>query len=139
MEPQFPTDLDSYCNYFKISFFDLKLHCIFCKFSVSIVDLASFHNKKLSLIWRDKTPYCCCSKCLRLTALYEKQNYFVCTAKSHLLTGLLGKELSDIVIRCEYCFSILDYIEKLYHVYNDKDFILVRGNWRGVCRNCMQP
>jgi hypothetical protein len=139
MEPQFPTDLDSYCTYFKISFFDLKLNCIFCKFPLSIVDLASFHNKKLSVIWRDYTPYVCCSKCLRLTALYEKQNFFVCTAKSHLLTGLLGKELSEINIRCLHCYCFLDYIEKLRHLYNDLDFVLIRGTWRGICRNCVQP
>ena len=139
MEPHFPTDLDSYCHYFKISFFDLVLKCIFCKFPLSIIDLASFHNKKLSVIWRDNTPFACCSKCLRLTALYERQNYFVCTAKSYSLTSLTGKELCDIHIRCLHCYAFLDYVEKLRHLYNDVDFALIRGGWRGTCRNCVQP
>lgn len=76
---------------------------------------------------------------MRLTALYEKENFFVCTVKSHLLTGLVDKDLSEIIIRCQDCYAILDYLEKLYHVYNDLDFVLIRGNWRGVCRNCLQP
>lgn len=139
MEPQFPTDLDSYCTYFKINFFDLILNCIFCKFPLSIVDLASFHNKRLSVIWRNNSPFACCTKCLRLTALYEEQNFFVCTAKSYSLTSLVGKELSDIPVRCIHCYAFLDYTEKLRHLYNNVDFVLIRGGWRGVCRNCVQP
>lgn len=139
MEPQFPTDLDSYCQHFKINFFDLVLNCIFCKFPLSTVDLASFHNKKLSIIWRNYKPFVCCCKCLRLTAKFEKENYFVCTVKSHLLTGLIKKELSEINIRCQECYAFLDYLEKLSHLYNDLDFAFIRGHWRGTCRNCMQP
>lgn len=138
MEPQFPTTLESYCNYFRVSFFDLKLKCIFCKFVLSTLDLAAFHVKELSVVWRKNEPFLCCTACLRLTAQFEKENYLICTARSDLLSGLLGKPLSDIVIRCQYCFKLLDYAEKLRHLYNNADFLLVRGLWRGDCRNCKQ-
>ncbi|ATQ38400.1 E6 [Gammapapillomavirus 14] len=136
MEPAAPTNLVDYCNLNSVSFFDVKLDCIFCKFPVPIVDLAAFYHKGLSLVYRGEKVFAACSPCLKLCATYERSNYCVCTAKCCYLSGIVGKELRAIVIRCLMCLGALDYIEKLDLIYSDADVYLIRGTWRAMCRNC---
>ncbi|ACT76412.1 E6 protein [Human papillomavirus 116] len=137
MENPFPNDLRSYCNYFGICLFDLRLQCIFCKSILDIVDLAKFHKKELRLVWRCKVAYACCSKCLYASARYENENHFQCAVKASTLHDLLGTPLHQIYMRCNHCLSGLDLQEKFDLVARDCYVILVRGYWRGPCRDCI--
>nr|AYA93812.1 MAG: E6 protein [Human papillomavirus] len=137
MDPQFPTALDQYCKIYGVSFFDLELTCIFCKFPVCLQDLASFYMKSLSLIWREGKCYACCCKCVRLSALFEFQQHCQCGVPCTNLPDLVNKQLKDIVIRCRDCYTLLSFVEKLDCVLHEEYFYLVRGHWRGLCRYCL--
>nr|WCR76015.1 E6 protein [Human papillomavirus 228] len=137
MDPQFPTALDQYCKTSGVSFFDLKLPCIFCKFPVPLQDLAAFYVKNLSLIYRGSDCYACCAKCLRLSALFEFQQHCQCSVSCSVLSDLINKPLKDIIIRCKECYNLLSFVEKLDCVLHEEFFYLVRGHWRGLCRFCM--
>ena len=132
-----PVRLDDFCNYYCVSLFDLSLPCIFCKFICDLQDLASFHLKRLSIVWRSGKPYICCRKCVKLSALYEAENYCVCVVKASVLEGLLHKSLQSVAIRCLCCYQLLDLCEKLDCCARNENFSLVRGTWRGPCRNCI--
>ncbi|AEM24635.1 transforming protein [Human papillomavirus 141] len=134
---QFPTNLKTYCNVFNISFFDLKLRCIFCKYYLSLTDLALFHEKQLSLIWKNLVCYACCNRCLCLSARYEADHYFQCACKVQVLHALLDKPLSEITVRCYYCYYLLDLSAKYDLISRDKSACLVRGHWRAPCRQCL--
>ncbi|ADE45482.1 E6 [Human papillomavirus 127] len=136
METALPLKLEDYCSRYGISFFALQLRCIFCRHFVDTVQLAAFHAKCLSLLWRKNVCYACCTPCLRLSAKYELERYYQCSLKSHFIEDVLHKPLSEIVIRCMECLSLLDMIEKVEHLLQDLPFHLVRGHWRGKCRNC---
>lgn len=137
METQ-PLKLDEYCRQYGISFFDVQLRCVFCRHLVSTSELADFHCKHLSLIWKEKVCYAACCACLRLCARCEAERYYQCNVCSSLIEDIVRKPLCDIVIRCLYCLAKLDLLEKLEHKYLRKRFHLVRGYWRGDCRNCKQ-
>nr|AYA94392.1 MAG: E6 protein [Human papillomavirus] len=131
-----PVRLDDFCNFFSVSIFDLYLPCIFCKFICDLQDLAAFHVKKLSIVWRNGKAFVCCRKCVQLSAKYEFDNYSVCVVKACSLEGLLHKSLQSITIRCVSCYQLLDLTEKIDCCARQDDFALVRGSWRGPCRNC---
>lgn len=133
-----PGSLDVYCKEHGISFFELRISCIFCRFVCSLVDLAAFYNKRLSLVWKDKVCYACCSACLTLSAKYELENYYQCSLSSDYFEDIVRQPLQEVVIRCLKCLTALDYMEKLDHKRNCKPFHLIRGRWRGDCRNCAQ-
>lgn len=131
-----PTRLDEYCQQTGTSFFDLKLRCIFCNFTVDLAELAEFYCKKLSLIWKEGTCYACCKRCIYLSAKYELEN---CALQSVLVAQLsetVHTPLRDIVLRCKYCYRKLDHIEKIDCKARGEYATLVRGHWRSVCRNC---
>lgn len=134
---QFPTCLRTYCNLFNISLFDLKLRCIFCRCYLSLGDLASFYEKKLSLIWKNNICFACCLRCLCLSARYEADHYFQCVCKVQSLHALLNRPLNDIVMRCYYCYNLLDLASKYDLISRDKLACLVRGHWRAPCRDCL--
>lgn len=136
MASTYPNNLVDLCSVCNISFFNLHLDCLFCKHKLTILDLAGFHQKQLSVVWRNDKAFGSCSKCLRLTANYERENYYRCSVKGSLISGLLKTPLKDITVRCLYCFQLLDLIEKTQHHLGDRDFHLVRNHWRGCCRNC---
>nr|AYA93712.1 MAG: E6 protein [Human papillomavirus] len=133
-----PRSLDEYCKIYQINFFDLRMLCIFCKFPTSLQDLASFHTKRLSIVWRDNTPHACCMKCIRLSAIVEKEQYCMCIVNCCFLDALVGKPLKDISMRCVQCYSLLDYAEKLDACASEREVYLIRGYWRTDCRDCVQ-
>lgn len=137
MENLFPTSLPSYCSTFSISFFDLRLQCIFCKSYLSLVDLAEFHEKELSLIWKKNICHACCARCLGLSAKYEVENYFQCACEVEFLHALLNKPLQEIIIRCYYCYKLLDLSSKFDLISRGRQACLVRGHWRAPCRVCL--
>lgn len=137
MEHQYPLDLESYCNYYNLSFFKLQLKCIFCKCILTPVDLALFFVKKLSIIWRSNESFACCNSCLHLSARYESERYFQCSCKVEILHELIEKPLHDVVMRCYYCLTLLDIGEKCDLVARNKEAVLIRGHWRAPCRECI--
>lgn len=131
-----PTSLEEYCRRFNISFFDLRVPCIFCLHPVNLQELAAFYLKRLSLIWRADRCFACCELCLKLSAQYERENYFQCAVYTSVIEGLLNQELRNVIIRCMFCCRLLDTIEKFDSLYRDDVLCLVRGKWRGTCRHC---
>nr|AYA93792.1 MAG: E6 protein [Human papillomavirus] len=136
MENLFPTSLREYCSYFRISFLDLKLHCIFCKGICDLVDLAHFVQKELKVVWRHNTPYACCNNCLKLCARYESEHHAVCSVKAENLHGLIGLSLQEICVRCNYCLGVLTSSEKVDLITSGRYTWLVRGYWRAICSRC---
>lgn len=136
MAAYFPRSLDEYCKYFEIDFFSLRLRCIFCLFYTSFEDLAAFHTKKLNIVWRHNLPFVCCTKCCRHSALIEKQKYFQCSVKCRILDAVVGKPITEIYMRCTWCFALLDCAEKVDLCARDDLALLIRGYWRADCRNC---
>lgn len=136
MAEQKPTQLDEYCRRFNLSFFDLKLKCVFCNFTIELTELAEFFCKKLSLIWKDSVCFACCKRCILLSAKYELENYTVCSVDINKLSEVLHTPLKDIILRCIYCYKKLDTIEKIDCKARGEKAVLVRGHWRSPCRNC---
>lgn len=137
MDQQFPTSLDVYCETFGISFFCLKLKCIFCGKWVSLTELAEFFEKHLSLVWKNNVCHACCLKCLCLSARYETEHYFQCACEVENLSALLNKSLDEIIIRCYFCLALLDLPTKCDLIARKKPACLVRGHWRAPCRQCL--
>lgn len=137
MEPfQQPLRLDRYCERSGISFFNLQIQCIFCFKQCGLKELADFHERKLSLAWRDGDPYAACGPCLQVTAAFERQKYTQCSGKLKNLDVLVGKPLDKIIVRCQYCFSLLTIQQKVEGTVKDRDVLLIRGYWRAWCGNC---
>lgn len=138
MERLLPYNLEDYCRVFAISFFEIRMPCLFCKFTVPTVDLASFHCKQLRLVWRDSTCFACCGKCIRLLAKHEFDHYCICVCKGTTLEHLCKKDLASVIVRCVECLCLLDFAEKLYCDRKGLPFYLVRTHWRNCCRNCLR-
>nr|AYA94146.1 MAG: E6 protein [Human papillomavirus] len=133
-----PDKLDALCRQYGICFFDLRIRCVFCNHFCSAVDLAAFHQKSLSLIWKGCVCFACCSCCLTLSAKFELEKYYQCSLSSDYFEDVVQESLSSVVIRCLKCLTKLDYIEKLEHKRNCRPFHLIRGRWRANCRNCAE-
>lgn len=131
-----PVKLDDFCVRYGISLFNVQLRCVFCRHWVNFVELADFHHKHLCLTWKENVCYAACCSCLRLCAKCETERFYQCNLASEFIEDILHKPLSDIVIRCLHCLKKLDLIEKLEHKILKSSFHLVRGYWRGECRNC---
>ena len=131
-----PTRLDEYCKLFDISFFDVNIKCVFCNCKLSLQDLAGFESKCLSLIWKRNVCYASCTSCLRLSARYEREKYTQCIVKGYVLETLTTTPLSELIVRCKYCYRRLDYAEKIDCCVGDIPFLLVRSQWRNRCRLC---
>ncbi|AUB51247.1 E6 protein [Human papillomavirus type 211] len=136
MEPYYPTHLDDYCKHFSVSFFDLSLHCIFCGHLLDTQQLADFYRKRLSLVWRANNCFACCLQCCRVSARHEFEQYCRCSVSAGLIQDILHKPLSEIIIRCHGCLTLLDLAEKVDAVNRGDLFYLVRKAWKGLCRQC---
>lgn len=131
-----PTRLDEYCKTTNTSFFDLKLKCVFCHFTVTLDELAEFYCKSLSLVYKDNTCYACCRSCILLSAKHELDNYSSFSVSFDSLSETVHVPLNDIVVRCSRCYRKLDLVEKIDCKARDEKAILVRGHWRARCRYC---
>nr|AYD41502.1 MAG: E6 protein [Human papillomavirus] len=131
-----PTRLDEYCKLNDVSFFNLEIPCVFCNFNLTLQGLADFHQKDLCLIWKHNKCFACCPPCLRLTAKYEFENYFQCAVKCCMLESLVKIPLSELTVRCLFCFKKLSYEEKIYCCLQNLDFCLIRCHWKNLCRFC---
>ncbi|AGC93435.1 E6 [Human papillomavirus 180] len=133
-----PLTIADYCKAFGFSLDEVRIPCNFCRFYLTVQDIAAFDLKKFRLLW--KGPFCsaCCRSCMRITAAFEVRKHYQCSCSCFYLEDLLGKSLRLIPIRCLLCLALLDLAEKLEHLIVKEDFVLVRSNWRGYCRNCIR-
>lgn len=131
-----PKRLDELCKQSGISFFDLVVNCAFCNFGLTLQELADYHVKNLSLLYRQGVPYAACRRCLRLSALHEFEQFCRCKVPAEILSDLVNAPLTTINIRCKHCYKLLDCPEKFDLCAASEDVYLVRNLWRGVCRDC---
>lgn len=128
--------LREYCQTYDISLFDCVLSCVFCKFKLTLTELAEFEEKTLFVTWRDGIPHACCRRCLRLSAKLERERYTTCNTRCNILESVIGKPLSSVHVRCLCCYRLLDIAEKFDLKTGNKEAYLVRGYWRALCREC---
>lgn len=138
MEELQPRKLDDYCRIFDISLFDLYLKCIFCKRYLTLKDLACFHMKDLSLLWRNNICFACCERCVIASARYEASRHFQCIFQTDHLHVITGVPLQNLDVRCYYCLSVLDTAEKFDLIARNRPTCLVRGYFRAPCRECLR-
>lgn len=137
MENLFPTSLDEYCTRFNIALSDLRLRCVFCNYYLSPQQLFSFYQKHLCLIWKNFNCFACCLPCIRLAARFEQENYTQCAVDCGSLETFLGVSINIVKIRCLFCLRLLTVLEKRDCISKKEQFYLVRGRWRGCCRECL--
>lgn len=132
-----PTRLDDYCRQNNISFFDLKIPCLFCRFDLTLQELAAFFTKNLALVYKEGDKcYGLCFRCTRVSARHEAEHYLRCIVKSDFVDVLAECPLIALTIRCIECYKQLDAAEKLDIRARSEDLYLVRKHWRGYCREC---
>lgn len=136
MAAELPRRLDQLCESSGRSFFELQLQCAFCNHPLGLQELAAFHEKRLSLIYRDITPYGVCRGCTRLSARCEYEHFCRCSLKADILPDILQVPLTAICVRCLYCYRLLDCAEKFDLAAGSETVFLVRNIWRGPCRDC---
>lgn len=136
MASELPKRLDQLCEATGTSLFDLTLHCAFCNFRLTFQELADFHWKSLSLLYRNNQPYAACRVCLTVSAKAEFEKFCRCSVPAENLSDLLQQRLSDISVRCYLCYKLLDCAEKVDLCAGSLKVYLVRQYWRGVCRDC---
>nr|AYA94734.1 MAG: E6 protein [Human papillomavirus] len=136
MDSSQPTSLDDYCRHFNCSFFDLRIRCIFCRHFLDLIQLADFHSKTLSLVWRGCECFACCTNCARLSAKFEFESYYRCSIPAVIIEDIVKQKLHQLIVRCYLCLRLLDTVEKYDSVCRGDSFHLVRQGWKGICRIC---
>lgn len=136
MAAEHPKRLDELCDATGQTFFQLSLQCAFCNYTLSLQDLAAFHVKQLSLIYRNNCPYAVCSACTRLSAKCEYEAFCRCSLPADILPDVLQVPLTSICVRCIYCYKLLDCPERFDLAAGSETVYLVRNIWRGPCRDC---
>lgn len=136
MAAERPRRLDQLCEETGQTFFNLKLQCAFCNYPLNLQELASFHLKCLSLIYRDNIPFGVCTGCTRLSAKCEFEQFCRCSLQAEILPDILGIPLTGICVRCVHCYRLLDTAEKFDLATGSETVYLVRNIWRGACRDC---
>lgn len=131
-----PKRLDELCKRTGISFFDLNINCAFCNFALTLQELADYHVKCLSLLYRGDIPYAACRRCLLLSAKLEYEQFCRCKVPAEILSDILRMPLTSVNIRCKLCYKLLDCPEKFDLCAANEDVYLVRNLWRGNCRDC---
>lgn len=139
MEPLLhPLCIDEYCNYYQISKETLTLPCIFCKNLVDAFQLSVFQQRQLSLIWRGNTCFAACVRCISSVATLERNKFCQCTVKGEYIEHFTRTPLQNLIVRCLYCMRLLSSEEKIEIIACGGQFMLVRGSWKGTCRQCLQ-
>lgn len=131
-----PVCLEEYCNYFDVTPDMLTLPCIFCRRDLCDSDLDSFSRKRLSLVWKKGVCYAACVRCVARTAAYERAKYFQCTVEAVYIEYFTQTPLQELNVRCLFCMGLLTNEEKIDIIASGSKFQLVRGHWKGVCREC---
>lgn len=136
MAEEHPKRLDELCKATGISFFELSLKCAFCNFDLTLQELADFHCKKLSLLYRENIPYAACVRCLKVSARYEFEQFCRCSLPAGILSDVLQIPITSVSVRCTNCYKLLDLPEKIDLCCASENVYLVRNLWRGYCRDC---
>lgn len=117
---------------------DCLVPCNFCRRFLSYTELTDFDNKRLSLIWKGDLVFACCRSCCVATATFEFDQYFVESVIGWEIEHKEGTSISDIIVRCHHCLTLLNQIEKLDICGRSQLFHRVRRGWKGLCRQCKQ-
>lgn len=136
MAEEQPRRLDELCEKTGQSFFQLILKCAFCDFNLSLQELADFHEKNLSLLYRNGCPYAACRTCLKVSAKAEFERFCRCSVPAETLPDILQVPLTSVCMRCKICYRLLDAAEKIDLAAASENCYLVRNLWRGTCRVC---
>ena len=132
----YPICLEEYCSYFNVAFDTLTLPCIFCRGTVWATELEVFQRRRLSLVWRGNNCYAACLRCINRTAAYERFKYFQWSVKAEYIEYFSQTPLDSLIVRCLFCMALLTNEEKVDIIASGSTFQLVRGHWKGVCREC---
>lgn len=139
MDNPAPRRLTDYLQRHGLTIDTAELGCIFCKNQVSAYDLSEFIRKNLQLVWRGtRSAYAVCTDCLLSTARYEFSTFYQCSTPGENVEDLCGRRLCQVTVRCVRCLAELEFAEKLGAVIYELDYMLVRGQWRSYCRNCIR-
>lgn len=136
--PTFPTRLDIYCSEFGINLFDLRLSCVICKNIVPVSEAAEFHEKTLSVIWKNAQPYLACRFCLQRLAKHEQEHFFSGVVTAAELAAELGTPLLGILVRCRYCLRLLTTSEKANLLATNQRIDKIRNFYRATCKYCQK-
>lgn len=136
--PPFPTRLDVYCDTFGISLFNLCLPCVICKQVVCLSEAAEFHEKTLSVLWKNNRPHLACRSCLQALAKYERQQFYSGSIAAKDLAAQIGTPLLGIIIRCGSCLHLLSSSEKLDVLASNQPIDKVRDFYRTACKKCRE-
>lgn len=134
----FPVCVEEYCNYFGVTFSELNFLCIFCRCPVPPLELLTFQYRQLSLVWREGTCYAACIACIERVAKYERDKFFQCAVNGMYIEFFTKTPLQDLIVRCMFCMRLLTSEEKIDIIGAGATFCLVRGHWKGYCRDCFQ-
>lgn len=132
-----PRTVQDYCHSFNLPLDSVRLPCLFCGNYCCTEDLLQCMLKNFCLVWKGPFCYAACTPCVYASAKHEYRNYFQCFVKGPAVEHLAQKSLFLLHVRCIHCLKELDDAEKAGHLAKHIDFALVRGNWRGFCRECL--
>ncbi|QYI89595.1 E6 early protein [Bos taurus papillomavirus 43] len=113
------------------------LDCWQCKQPLGSYDALRCKTSKFKRIHRDGKPYGMCSPCTRLLLKIEREDYPRTTVCPHDFQKVIGKPVSDCVVRCYYCGFPLSDSEKDRHTLACEGYIVLRGKPRGRCYDCV--
>lgn len=134
--PTFPTRLDVYCDTFGISLWDLRLPCVVCKSILPVSEAAEFHEKTLSVLWKQHQPFLACRLCLQRLAQHEQEHFHSGIITARELAAELGTPLLGIILRCKRCLRLLTTSEKADILANNLPIDKIRHCYRAVCKFC---
>ncbi|ADQ85978.1 E6 [Human papillomavirus 134] len=134
MEPVY--SIPALCRLCRVTIDRLHLPCLFCHNVLSLGDLYSFMFKDLNVVIRGYRLFACCVNCLLISANYEMQQYYQCTANASTVQCLTRKSLLFLYVRCDVCMKPLSATEKFDCLTKNDEMHLVRSIWRGTCRLC---
>ncbi|QBN12683.1 E6 protein [Equus asinus papillomavirus 2] len=113
--------------------------CMFCHNPLTNLDALNFLECRLSMVWRNGTPYGACRDCIRwqcFVDVYLNSEGDYCPQE---VVKTIGRPLHDIRVRCWSCSKALTKNEKQEIALAGKPLTKVRHDWRALCYNCGLP
>lgn len=130
------TSVRALCTALNIPSCDLLLPCILCGQFLHPEDIQNFDGAPFSLVWRQSGAYGICIQCTRISALFERINYYQGSYSADGYLGLYGEAVYCVTVRCLICMHRLSIEEIDCMVQSQQAFYLVRGILRGFCAAC---
>ncbi|AHJ81390.1 putative E6 oncogenic protein [Eptesicus serotinus papillomavirus 2] len=128
--------VQSLCSALGIPTCDLLLPCILCDCYLHLPDLQNFDAAPFTLVWRQGGAYGICTDCSRVSATFERTNFYQGSYSADGYLAVFGEAVFCVPVRCLYCLHRLTIQEIDCMVQSQQIFYLVRGILRGVCEGC---